>query len=187
MLAVGKTILLLGDSLSAGYGLEKVTDGWPALLQARLSEKHLGYQLVNESISGETTSNGLFKLPSMLEKYHPDIVIIAYGGNDGLRGLDLNAMKSNIAQMIVLIEKNQAKVLLAGVRLPPNYGSKYTQGFERVYTSLSKEYHIALVANMLRNVDEYPDLMQADGLHPNKKGQPLIFENIWLKLLPLLK
>ena len=178
-----KTILLLGDSLSAGYGLKKIEDGWPTLLQARLSEKYPDYQLVNDSVSGETTSNGLFKLPSALAAYHPDIVIVAYGANDGLRGLDLNAMKKNLTQMIVLIEKSHAKVLLAGVRLPPNYGTKYTEAFQQVYIDLAKKYPVTLVQNLLQNVDEHPELMQADALHPNEKAQPIILENVWKGLV----
>ncbi len=178
-----KTILLLGDSLSAGYGLKKIEDGWPALLQMRLSEKYPNYQLINDSVSGETTSNGLFKLPSALQEYHPNIVIVAYGGNDGLRGLDLKAMKKNLSQMIALIEKSHAKVLLAGVRLPPNYGAKYTTAFEEVYTSLAQKYPVILVPNLLKDVDEHPERMQVDGLHPNEKGQPIILENVWKALL----
>lgn len=181
-----KTILLLGDSLSAGYGLKNIEDGWPALLQARLAKKYPNYQLINDSISGETTSNGRFKLPSALEKYHPDIVIIAYGGNDGLRGLNLNAMQENLVQMIQLIEKNHGKVLLAGVRLPPNYGAKYTEEFQKVYMSIAKKYAVTLIPNLLSNVDEHPELMQTDGLHPNEKAQAIILENVWASLVKLL-
>jgi acyl-CoA thioesterase-1 len=185
-MASGKTILLMGDSLSAGHGLENLEDSWPALLQQNLKTDYPNYTLVNDSISGETTSNGLFKLPASLERYQPSIVIIAYGGNDGLRGLDLTAMKVNLSKMIELSQQANAKVLLIGVRLPPNYGARYTQAFQDIYYDLAKQYDTALVPKMLLNVGGNPELMQADGLHPNEKGQPIILDNVFPGLEPLL-
>lgn len=186
ILASAKTILLIGDSLSSGHNLENLNDSWPALLQKRLSTTYPDYQLINDSISGDTTSNGLSKLPTLLKRYHPDIVMIEYGGNDGLRGLSLGAMRTNLAQMIALSQQQNAKVLLIGIRLPPNYGEKYISDFHAIYGELAKKYRTALVDYLLLNVGGNPQLMQEDGIHPNAAAQPIILGTVWTGLEPLL-
>lgn len=185
LLGNANTILLVGDSLSAGYGID-LNQTWAALLEQRLAKDYPHYQLINDSISGDTTSNGLARLPDSLKKYQPKIIIIEYGGNDGLRGLSLTAMKQNLSQMINLARQQGAKVVLIGVRLPPNYGPDYTQAFHQTYPDLGKQFHITVVDKFLDDVGGKPELMQADGMHPNALGQPFLFNRVWQGLQPLL-
>jgi acyl-CoA thioesterase-1 len=184
--AENKTILVFGDSLSAAYGMQQ-SQGWASLLQQRLDAKSIPYQVVNASVSGETTSGGLARFPAALESTKPAIVMIELGANDGLRGLRMKAMKKNLQTMITQAKAIQAKVLLVGMRIPPNYGIRYTKSFANTYQSLSEENDIALVPFMMKDVSEKSELMQADRLHPNAKGQSMILDNIWPSLSGLLK
>lgn len=174
----------MGDSLSAGYGVDP-SQTWVKLLQQRLAQDFPDYHLVNDSISGDTTSNGLTRLPAALTREKPTIVILEYGGNDGLRGLSLTTMKQNLAQMI-LKARQHAKVLLIGVHLPPNYGLQYTTAFAQVYLDLGKQFHIPVVDKFLDDLAGKPELMQEDGIHPNAKAQPWLFNRVWTDLKPLL-
>lgn len=179
------TILVIGDSLSASYGMTK-EQGWVALLQQRLEENHYQYDVINASVSGDTTSNGLAQLPAALVKYHPSITIIALGGNDGLRGLPLTIIEKNLGKMVTLAKDAGSKVLLLGVRLPPNYGPAYTNAFQQVYVNVADEHGVSVVTVMLKNMDEKRDLFQSDGIHPKPEAQPIILNNIWPALKPLL-
>lgn len=178
-------ILVIGDSLSAGYGMS-ASDAWPALLQARLAEAGYPHRVVNSSISGDTTRGGLARLPRALKIHQPELVIIELGGNDGLRGIPVGEIRQNLTQMIQESRDAGARVLLAGVYIPPNYGPRYTDEFHAVYTSLAAEYGTALVPFILDGVALEDGLMQADGLHPNAAGQPIMLENVWPALVPLL-
>ncbi|MBC7698016.1 MAG: arylesterase [Bacteroidia bacterium] len=179
-------ILVFGDSLSAAYGIPQ-QQGWAVLLQNKLNEQQYNYQVVNASVSGETTSGGLSRLTAKLIEAKPAIVILALGANDGLRGLPIQNMKTNLDMMIKSSKESGAKVLLLGMKIPPNYGPKYTNDFSGTYTQLSKTYQISLVPFMLENVAAKPNLIQDDGLHPNALGQPIILDNLWNTLKPLLK
>ena len=178
-------ILIIGDSLSAGYGLEP-GKGWVTLLQQRLDARHLFYRVVNASISGDTTANGLNRLPAALHTHLPSLVLIELGANDGLRGLPLATMSQNLSTMISLSQSQSAKVLLIGMRIPPNYGKRYTDAFFTLYASLASQYQLSLVPFLLEGVGARPALMQADGLHPNEMAQPTLLDNVWEKLLPML-
>ncbi len=180
-------ILVFGDSISAGYGLPRVEQGWVALLQAKLKDQGYGYQVVNASVSGETTEGGLARLPRALALHHPAIVILELGGNDGLRALPVAQMRANLARMAELSAGAAAKVLLLGMRIPPNYGPEYTSQFDRVYADLARGQKLAVVPFLLNDIALSPDLMQADGIHPNQSGQPKLLENVWPALKPLLK
>ena len=185
--AEAPVILVFGDSISAGYGLPRVEQGWVGLLQARLKEQGYGYEVVNASVSGETTEGGLARLPRALSMHHPQIVILELGGNDGLRALPTTAMRSNRSRMIELSSKAGAKVLLLGMRIPPNYGPSYTTQFSAVYSDLAQSLHTPSVPFLLDGIALRADLMQADGIHPDQAGQPRLLENVWPALLPLLK
>jgi acyl-CoA thioesterase I len=163
-----------------------LSQSWPALLQQRLDQRRPGYRVVNASVSGDTTRTALGRLPQALAKHQPRIVIISLGGNDGLRGIPPSEMRSSISSMIALSREHGARVLLAGVRLPPNYGRVYIERFTGVYEAVASDSGAPLVRHMLAGVAEKPELMQEDGLHPNAAGQPLIVDNIWPVLLPLL-
>lgn len=184
-IASGKTLLIVGDSISAGFGIE-VGQGWVSLLEQRLKDKQYNYQLINASISGDTSTNGVARLPNLLEKYKPDVVIIELGGNDGLRGTPPKLIEQNLTQMVSLA-KQQATVLLVGIQLPPNYGQQYLDRFVAVYPAVAKEQEVSLLPSIVVNTGGNPDLMQADGVHPNTKGQAIIMEDVWQKLQPLLK
>lgn len=171
-------ILVIGDSLSSGHGIDP-EKGWVSLLRHRLKQKSFSYQLVNASISGDTTANGLQRLPALLTEYRPAYVLIELGGNDGLRGLSLTSMKNNLSTMISLAHQSGAKVLLAGIKIPPNYGKKYTQAFYRVYQSLSADYNIPLIPFLLDKVGGQAELMQNDGIHPTAAAQSIILDNAW--------
>lgn len=184
--AQNRTILVLGDSLSAAYGI-KPEQGWVALLQKRLLAQGYGYRVTNASVSGETSSGGLGRLPRALELHKPSIVIIELGGNDGLRGLPVSTTRQNLAEMIGLAREAGAKVLLVGVRMPPNYGPRYTGEFARTFTEISERHGIALVPFFLEKVALDSALMQEDGLHPTARAQPILLDTIWPRLLPLLE
>lgn len=179
-------ILIYGDSLSAAYGIPQQS-GWPALLQKKLKDEGYQYDIVNASISGETTSGGLSRLKKTLETTQPAIIILELGANDGLRGLPLNAMTSNLTAMIEQMQKTRAKIILAGMKIPPNYGPQYTAGFAKSYQQLSERYKLSLIPFFLDNVAAQRDLLLQDGLHPNADGQIIMLENIWPHLQPLLK
>ena len=181
-----KTVLVVGDSLSAEYGLARGT-GWVALLEQRLKAEKIDARIVNASISGETTSGGRTRLPALLQQHRPDVVVLELGANDGLRGLPVPAAADNLRTMIQLAQRNRAKVLLVGMRMPPNYGRAYTERFAGMYKDLAGTYKVPLVPFMLEGVALEPRFMQADGLHPNALGQPRVLENIWAALLPLLE
>ncbi|MFU8797587.1 MAG: arylesterase [Gammaproteobacteria bacterium] len=170
-----KNILIVGDSLSAGYGIA-IEKSWVNLLQKRLGNE---YSVQNISISGNTTSNGLASLPEALKLYSPVLTVIELGGNDGLRGLPLKTIKTQLAQMIELAKKSQSKVLLLGVRLPPNYGPEYTHKFHLMYTELGATYKISVVPLFLKGVDDDPILMQPDGIHPVSEAQLKMLDNTW--------
>jgi acyl-CoA thioesterase I len=185
--AEAPVILVFGDSISAGYGLPRVEQGWVALLQAKLKQQGYGDEVVNASVSGETTEGGLARLPRALSLHHPQIVILELGGNDGLRALPVADMRSNLSRMIDLATAAGAKVLLLGMRIPPNYGPTYTAQFSAVYAGLAQTRHVPVVSFLLDGIALNADLMQADGIHPNPSGQPRLLENVWPALLPLLK
>jgi acyl-CoA thioesterase I len=185
--AATPVILVFGDSISAGYGLPRVEEGWAALLQAKLKEEGYGYQVVNASVSGETTAGGLARLPRALNLHHPQIVILELGGNDGLRALPVAQMRDNLARMAELSATAGAKVLLLGMRIPPNYGPEYTAQFSRVYTDLAHDQKLPFVPFLLNGIALAPDLMQADGIHPNQAGQPKLLDAVWPVLKPLLQ
>jgi acyl-CoA thioesterase-1 len=184
--ASARTILVFGDSLSAAYGIPP-EQGWVALLTQRLKAQGYGYQIVNASVSGETSSGGRERLPRALQLHQPGIVLLELGGNDGLRGLPLEELRANLAAMVQLAQAAGAQVLLVGMRIPPNYGPRYTDGFARVFPDVASQYHVPLVPFMLQNVALDPQRMQQDGVHPNARGEPPVLETIWPQLLPLLK
>jgi acyl-CoA thioesterase I len=179
-------ILVFGDSISAGYGLTRVDQGWAALLQTRLKDQEYGYQVVNASVSGETTAGGLARLPRALMLHQPKIVILELGGNDGLRALPIAQMRANLAGMVDLAAAAGAKVLLLGMRMPPNYGADFTEQFRLCYSDLARDKKLPLVPFLLNGVALLPALMQADGVHPNALGQPKLLDNVWPSLKPLL-
>jgi acyl-CoA thioesterase-1 len=179
------TIVVLGDSLSAGYGI-KIQESWVNLLAQRLASEGYGYRVVNASVSGETTQGGLARLPRALETHKPAIVIVELGGNDGLRGLPLNTSRDNLDRIISLARAAKARVLLVGMIIPPNYGPRYGQEFREMFTTLAAKYPVAFVPFLLDQVALDPELMQADGIHANARGQPRMLENVWPKLEPLL-
>ena len=180
-------ILVFGDSISAGYGLSRVDDGWVGLLRAKLKSEGYGYQVVNASVSGETTAGGLARLPRALELHHPKIVVIELGGNDGLRALPIAQMHTNLLQMVDASLAAGARVLLLGMLIPPNYGPQYTQQFAAVFGDVARERKVPLVPFFLNDIALTADLMQADGIHPNEQGQPKLLDNAWPALKPLLQ
>ena len=172
------TILVVGDSLSAGYGIDAEA-GWVNLLRRRLAAQAASWRVINRSISGDTTAGGLARLPPLLEQYRPDIVIIELGSNDGLRGLSFEQMKANLQAMIDASRAAGGRVLLVGGRLPPNYGKAYTEAFHRSFQQLAQANQLPLVPFLLEGVALDRSLMQADGYHPNAKAQPRLMENVW--------
>jgi acyl-CoA thioesterase-1 len=184
--AEAQVILVFGDSISAGYGLEHVDQGWVELLKTRLKSQGYGYQVVNASVSGETSAGGLARLPRALELHHPSIVILELGGNDGLRALPVAQMRENFMQMIDLARHAGAKVLLLGIKIPPNYGPQYTRQFEAVYSDLARTGKLPLVPFLMDRIALKPELMQSDDIHPNVKGQPILLDNVWPLLQPML-
>ena len=176
---------MLGDSLSTGYGIT-VKEGWVNLLTQRLASEGYGYKVINASVTGETTQGGVSRLPRVLELHRPEIVIVELGGNDGLRGLPLNASRENLQRTITLARGAGAKVLLVGMMIPPNYGPRYGQEFRDMFGALATRNSVALVPFLLDEVALNPEFMQEDGIHPNAKGQPRMLENLWPGLKPLL-
>ncbi|HXO14882.1 MAG TPA: arylesterase [Steroidobacteraceae bacterium] len=180
------TILVLGDSLSAALGI-RPEEGWVALLAQRLQAQGYGYQIVNASVSGETTSGGLERLPRALQLHQPGTVILELGANDGLRGLPVSETRENLARMVRLSQTAGARVLLVGMRIPPNYGPRYTEAFARMFPELANQYHLPLVPFLLEKVALDPTRMQQDGMHPNARGEPPVLDTLWPYLKPLLK
>jgi acyl-CoA thioesterase-1 len=180
------TLLVFGDSISAGFGLAHVDEGWVGLLRAKLKAEGYGYQVVNASVSGETTAGGLARLPRALATHHPRIVIIELGGNDGLRALPLEQMRANLIDMVDLASAEGARVLLLGIRIPPNYGPEYTEKFFKTFGEVATAKKVPLVPFLLADIALVPALMQADGVHPNELGQPRLLANVWPGLRPLL-
>ena len=178
-------ILVVGDSISAGYGLA-ANEGWVALLQNRLKSQGYGYRVVNASVSGETTTGGLARLPRALSVHRPAIVIIELGGNDGLRGLPLETSRTNLERMINLSKGAGARVLLLGMKIPPNYGARYSEGFEKVFRDLARQHKLAFEPFFLSKIALEQGMIQEDGLHPTAKAQPVMLDTMWPALKPLL-
>lgn len=183
--ATAPTILVLGDSISAAYGLS-AGQGWVSLLEQRLKTQGYGYRVVNASGSGETTAGGLARLPRALNLHRPAIVIVELGGNDGLRALPIAQIRSNLMRMVTLSERAKARVLLVGMRIPPNYGAKYAAQFYSVYPEVAQYFKVPLLPFMLDGVALDAKLMQADGIHPNAAAQPKLLDNIWKELPKML-
>lgn len=181
-----KTLLVLGDSLSAAYGLP-AEEGWVSLMEQELKQRRLADKVINASISGETSSGGLQRLPRLLADYRPDLVLLELGANDGLRGTPLQVMEQNLRRMVELSQAAGAEVILIGIRIPPNYGPQYTQRFYSIYPDLAQEYQLPLVPFLLEGVALKPQLMQSDGLHPTAAAQPILLQTVWPHLLPLLQ
>lgn len=181
-----KTVLVLGDSLSAEYGLARGT-GWVALLDQKLKAQKIAASIVNASVSGETTSGGLTRLPALLTQYKPEVVVIELGANDGLRGLPVAAASANLRSMVTLAQKQNARVMLVGMRMPPNYGRAYTDKFFDMYQDVSTELKAPLVPFMLEGVAQEPAMFQSDRLHPLASAHPTILANIWPTFSALIK
>jgi acyl-CoA thioesterase-1 len=187
MAAGGKTILVLGDSISAEYGLKRGT-GWVPLLEKRLAAENMGATVVNASISGETTSGGRSRLPALLQKHKPAILVLELGGNDALRGLPLAMTEENLAHMTQVAQQAGAKVLLVGIQVPPNYGADYSSRFAGLYDKVAKRYKAAVVPFMFKGMTDGADptqMFQADRIHPTAAAQPLILDNVWPELKKL--
>ncbi|MGM0595221.1 MAG: arylesterase [Pseudomonadota bacterium] len=184
--AWGGTIMVFGDSLSAGYGLEE-GQGWVALLRDRLERKGFPYKVVNASISGDTTAGGLSRIDQALRQHQPDILLLELGANDGLRGLSLKAMENNLNSIIEKAKAAGAEVLLIGMQMPPNYGPRYTEVFAKIYERLARRHELPAPPFLLESVALEPTLMQADNLHPNAQGQPLLLDTVWPALAPVLE
>ena len=179
-------ILVVGDSLSAGFGIE-ISDGWVALLQDRLQQKGYEYRVVNASISGDTTGGGLRRLPRALKRHEPAITLLELGGNDGLRATPVPVIRRNLERMIELSQAAGSQVILAGMQIPPNYGIAYTTEFAEVYTTLAAEREVSLIPFFMDGVALEPELLLPDLIHPNAEGQPVLLENAWGTLKPLLE
>lgn len=185
-LASGGTILVLGDSLSAAYGLPRQA-GWVALLEERLTERKFNYRVVNASVSGETSAGGLSRIEGLLRQHRPQVLILALGANDGLRGLPTAQLQANLDTIIRTARQGNARVLLVGMRMPPNYGAAYTRQFTAVYADLARRHRTAFVPFLLEGFADRPEYFLADGIHPNAAAQPLILERVWTALAPLLQ
>ena len=172
------TLLVYGDSLSAFYGIEQ-EQGWVNLLKSKLRSEKLPVDVVNGSVSGETTTGGLARLPAMLDSYQPELLILELGGNDGLRGLPLDLMRENLASMIDLAKASGAEVILTGIQIPPNYGPRYTAPFFEIYSALAKQKLLPLVPFLIDGIPQQPELMQNDGIHPRAEAQSMILDNVW--------
>jgi acyl-CoA thioesterase I len=180
-----QNLLLVGDSISAAYGMS-LREGWANLLQQRLDSQGTHWQVVNASISGETSAGAAHRLPALLEQHAPGIVIIELGGNDGLRGYPIKQLRANLQQMIQQSQAMGAQVILVGMEIPPNYGARYTQMFRDAFVRVAEQESVALVPFLLDGVAVKPELMQKDGIHPTVEAQPLLLDNIWPTLEPLL-
>lgn len=183
--ATATKILVYGDSLSANYGIP-IEAGWVSLLTQRINSQYTGYQIINTSISGETTLGGRNRIDQVLSTHKPNIIIVELGANDGLRGTSIQSIYDNLATIIQKSQRNNARVLLIGMRLPPNYGATYTAKFQDTFTKLAKDYQIPLVPFLFEGFGERPDFFLPDRLHPNEMAQPKIVETIWPALEPLL-
>jgi acyl-CoA thioesterase I len=181
-----QTVLVFGDSLSAGYGID-VSVGWVALLQRRLTQEGYGYTVVNASVSGETTGGGRDRLARALEVHRPKLVLLELGSNDALRGLPMKSIRENLKAMIEQSQAQHARVVLIGMMMPPNYGDAYTTQFQRMYSDLASEYKLPLVPFLLEGIALDPQSMQEDGLHPIAAAQPRVLGNVWPKLKPALE
>lgn len=184
--SASKTLLVLGDSISAEYGLPR-DSGWVSLLQTRLSDDKLQVSVVNASISGETTAGGLTRLPGLLQQHKPAVLIIELGGNDGLRGLSLAATQSNLREMIKSADRIGARVLLLGMRVPPNYGPDYSKRFAAMYQGLARERNVKLVPFLFAGLEDTERFFQQDRIHPNQRAQTVMLDNVWPSLQSLLK
>lgn len=183
---IAKSIVVLGDSISASYGMD-INKGWVALIQQKLDQENTSYTIFNESISGDTTAGGLARIDKILTQYNPQLLILELGANDGLRGLSLKEMKKNLATIIRRSQQADTKVLLLSMRIPPNYGKRYITLFYDIYPQLAKELKIPFVPFILEDVALIKEMMQKDGLHPNDKAQPVIANKIWQYLLSVLE
>ena len=183
--AFAGTLLVVGDSISAAFGMD-TRQGWVALLEKRLDEQGFDHQVVNASISGDTSAGGAARLPALLAEHQPELVIIELGGNDGLRGQPPAQLQQNLAAMVQASQQKGAKVLLLGMQLPPNYGVRYTSAFAEVFPKVANEFDVPLVPFVLEGIGGVPALMQADGIHPTAEAQPKLLENVWPTLKPLL-
>jgi len=180
------SIVILGDSLSAGYGV-RIDKSWPSLLEKNIINNGLTFKVINAGISGDTTSGGLYRLPKLLSRHEPQIVILELGGNDGLRGMSLKkVVRKNLRAMIEMVRVSGGIPVLVGVELPPNYGEMYTSNFKKIFVDLASEYDLVLVNGSIKDMTER-GLMQSDGIHPNQDGHELIEQEVWLSLFPLLK
>lgn len=181
-----QVILVFGDSLSAAYGISE-EEGWVTLLQERLHEQGLPHRVVNASVSGETSSGGLARLPAALQAHDPDLVILELGGNDGLRGLPLRTLEDNLQAMITLSKDAGAEVLLVGIQIPPNYGPRYTEPFAEIFPTLAERESLPLVPFLIDGIAQQAELMQNDGIHPTAEAQGMVLDNVWPILNPLLE
>jgi acyl-CoA thioesterase-1 len=179
-------ILIFGDSLSAAYGIGE-DEGWVTLLADRLAQENSELEVVNGSVSGETTTGGRARLPSLLQRYKPAFVLIELGGNDGLRGLPLSLMRENLTDMIQLSQKSGATVMIAGMQIPPNYGPRYTEPFFAQYAELAEEFDLYLIPFLIDGIPQQPELMQADGIHPKAEAQSMILDNFWPVLIEAMQ
>jgi acyl-CoA thioesterase-1 len=180
------TVLVFGDSLSAGYGID-VDRSWTALLQSRLESQGYEHRVVNASISGETTEGGASRIDAALQNFAPAVVVLALGGNDGLRGFPPERMKKNLLAIVDAVENEGAAVVLLGIRIPANYGPRYTEAFENVYRDVAEERKLPWIEFFMEGVALNEDLMQEDGIHPNEKAQPVLLENAWPVIQQALK
>lgn len=183
--AADPVILVLGDSLSAAHGIGE-QQGWVSLLRKKLEDNGYPHVVVNASVSGDTTRDALSRLDTTLERHRPDIAIVELGGNDGLRAFSIDTVESNLSRILETLRESGAKIVLAGIRLPPNYGPVYTRAFEALYPALAEKYDAALVPFFMQDVATDPALMQDDEVHPNASAQPLLLENVWPVLESLL-
>ncbi len=184
--ATKPVIVVLGDSVSAEYGLPRDT-GWVSLMRRRLADERLDYSVANASISGDTTSGGRARLPALMERLKPAVVIVELGGNDALRGVPLSITEDNLRTIIEQAQQGHAKVVLVGMYVPPNYGQDYSQKFHGLYGDLSKQLRVPLVPFLLAGIENKPEMFQADQIHPTQQAQPVLLNNVWPALKPLLR
>ena len=181
-----KKVLVFGDSLSASYGIEE-EQGWVNLLSEKLRQAQSPYSVINASVSGETSTGGLSRLPAALAEFQPSVVILELGGNDGLRGLPLATLQSNLEEMVSLSQRAGAKVLLAGIQIPPNYGPRYTEPFYALFGDIAESEQLPFVPFLIDGIPQQPELMQNDGIHPRAEAQHMILDNVWPVLAPMLQ
>ncbi len=172
------TVLIFGDSLSAGFGID-VDQSWAALLQSRLESQGYEHRVINASISGETTEGGVARIGAALERFQPALIILELGGNDGLRGFPAERLRGNLDKIVVASKDSGAAVVLLGIRIPPNYGARYTEAFENTFRDVAIEHDIPWIEFFMEGIALNEELMQADGIHPNREAQPLLLENAW--------